>query len=55
VTRRLGAAIAVALQQTSKAGTQPYADYVGTLVLQPSTYKPDQCWTVDELKQIPWK
>ena len=55
VTRRLGAAIAVALQQTSKAGAQPYADYVGTLVLQPSTYKPDQCWTVDELKQIPWK
>jgi ribose transport system substrate-binding protein len=55
VTRRLGAAIAVALQQTSKAGSQPYADYVGTLVLQPSTYKPEQCWTVDELKQIPWK
>jgi ABC-type sugar transport system substrate-binding protein len=55
VTRRLGAAISVALQQTSKAGALPYADYVATTELQPATYKPSQCWTVDEMKQVPWK
>jgi ribose transport system substrate-binding protein len=55
VTRRLGVAISVALQQTSKAGGDPYADYVATRELQPSTYQPDQCWTLDEIKQTPWK
>lgn len=55
VTRRLGVAISVALQQPAKAAQQPYADYVATRELQPSTYQPSQCWTVDEIKQTPWK
>lgn len=55
VTRRLGVAISTALQQSAKAGAQPYADYVATTELQPATYKPQQCWTLDEIKATPWK
>ena len=55
VARRLGVAISEALQQTSKAGAQPYADYVATNELQPATFKPQQCWTLDEIKQTSWK
>jgi ribose transport system substrate-binding protein len=55
VTRRLGVAVGVALQQTSKAGTQPYADYVAARELTKATFSPDQCWTVDQIKQAGWK
>lgn len=55
VTRRLGVAVATALQQTGKAGSAPYADYVGARELTKATFSPDQCWTVDTIKQMPWK
>jgi ribose transport system substrate-binding protein len=55
VTRRLGAAVGVALQQTGKAGGDPYADYVAGRELNKETYSPDKCWTVDDIKKLPWK
>jgi ABC-type sugar transport system substrate-binding protein len=55
VTRQLGVAVGVALQQTSKAGAEPYADYVAAKELTKATFAPDQCWTVDQIKQTSWK
>jgi len=55
VTRRLGVAVSVALQQTGKAGADPYADYVAAKELTKATFTPDQCWTVDQIKQTSWK
>lgn len=55
VTRRLGVAVSVAIQQTSKAGAEPYADYVAPRELTKATYSPDQCWTIDQIKNTPWK
>jgi ribose transport system substrate-binding protein len=55
VTRRLGAAVGVALQQTTKAGADPYADYVASRELTKATFTPDQCWTVDQIKATSWK
>ncbi len=55
VTRRLGVAISVALQQPTKAGADPYADYVAARELTKATFSPDQCWNVDQIKQTSWK
>ncbi|OKO84570.1 sugar ABC transporter substrate-binding protein [Bradyrhizobium sp. AS23.2] len=55
VTRELGAAVAVALQQNTKAGAYPYANYVPGRELTKATFSPDQCWSLEQLKQTPWK
>jgi ribose transport system substrate-binding protein len=55
VTRRLGVAVSVAIQQANKAGAEPYADYVAPRELTKATYSPDQCWTTDQIKNTPWK
>ncbi len=55
VTQQLGAAIAVALQQNLPAGSKPYANYVPGHELTPAGFKPDQCWSVEDMKQSTWK
>jgi len=55
ITRQLGGIVAVLLQQNLKAGSAPFAEYTATLELNKDNMRPQDCWSLDEIKKQGWK
>lgn len=55
VVRQTGQAVATAIQQNLKAGTTNYAQYTAGIELNKDTLRPQDCWSVDDIKKQPWK
>lgn len=55
MVRRLGAVVSILLQQGLKANAAPFADYTATVELNKDNLRPQDCWSLDQIKAEGWK